>query len=364
MSKGSILVIDDESEIREGLELLLKTEGYQVSSAGTGQMGLTCLEERPFDLLLLDVSLPDRNGIDMLKEIHRQDPHLPILLITAYGSIEMARAAFKSGAMDYITKPFQFEEVHARVATHLQIHRLQRELQIHNEQLEETVRYRTHEVEESRLEILRRLAIAAEYRDDNTGEHAQRVGRTAALLAQELQLPDSQTKMIRLAAPLHDVGKIGIPDAVLLKKGKLTAAEFEVIKKHVLIGAEILSGSQSPILQMAESIALHHHERWDGTGYSSGLADERIPLAARIVTVSDVFDALTHERPYKRAWPVQDALLEMRAKRGRQFDPAIIAALHKVVSNSRLIDDRSDCQVVEQYGEDPRRTAPVVLAGC
>ena len=350
---SDIMVVDDEPANLALMEGMLRQEGYTVRSFPRGRMALAAAAKQPPDLVLLDINMPEMDGFETCRRLKFNDKlmAIPVIFLSALGEAENKVKAFRCGGMDYITKPFQFEEMHARVATHLQIHHLQRELQIHNEQLEVTVRSRTHEVEESRLEILRRLAIAAEYRDDNTGEHAQRVGRIAALLAQELQLPDSQTKMIRLAAPLHDVGKIGVPDAVLLKRGKLTAGEFEVIKKHVLIGAEILSGSRSPILQMAKSIALYHHERWDGTGYSLGLAAERIPLEARIVTVSDVFDALTHERPYKRAWPVQEALLEMRAQGGRQFDPAIIAALHKVVSSGRLIDDRSNCQVVAQYGE-------------
>jgi HD-GYP domain-containing protein (c-di-GMP phosphodiesterase class II) len=185
---------------------------------------------------------------------------------------------------------------------------------------------RTRDLEQARLEILDRLAIAAEYRDDATQEHAWRLGRTSALLALGLGLPDREVELIRRAAPLHDIGKIGIPDAILLKPGRLTYEEFEQIKTHTTIGAEILSGSRSQLLGMAERIALTHHERWDGRGYPRGLAGEQIPLPGRIVAVADVFDALTHERPYKPAWSLQEAVAEIPSQAGGQFDPDVVGA--------------------------------------
>jgi putative two-component system response regulator len=178
-------------------------------------------------------------------------------------------------------------------------------------------------LEESRIEVLNRLAIAAEYRDDNTGEHTQRVGRGVAQIAAGLGLSDKEVSQIRLASPLHDIGKIGIPDSILLKPGKLTPEEWEVMKTHATIGANILSGSQSPLLQMAEEIALTHHERWDGTGYFD-MKSEEIPLSGRIVTIVDVYDALTHGRPYKMAWSVDKALDEIKKQIGKQFDPQVV----------------------------------------
>jgi cyclic di-GMP phosphodiesterase len=198
------------------------------------------------------------------------------------------------------------------------------------------VAQRTRDLEQARLEILNRLALAAEYRDDDTQEHAWRIGRTCALLALAVGLPEGEAELIRRAAPLHDIGKIGIPDAILLKPGRLSGAEFGVIKTHTTIGAEILSGSRSPLLVLAERIARTHHERWDGRGYPRGLAGEQIPLAGRIVAVADVFDALTHQRPYKEAWPVQQAVSEVLAQAGAQFDPRLVDAFSRLDHSTLL----------------------------
>jgi putative two-component system response regulator len=351
-SEGSgIMVVDDQPANLKLMEDMLRRQGYAVRSFPRGRLALAAAAEEPPDLILLDIDMPEMNGFEVCKRLKSDNKlaSIPVIFLSALNEAEDKVHAFRCGGLDYITKPFRFEEVQARVATHLHIHHLRRSLQVHNDQLEEAVRRRTREIEESRLEILCRLAIAAEYRDDTTGKHTERVGRTAAMLAQELQMPDLQVRMIRLAAPLHDVGKIGVPDRILLKKGKLSAGEFEVVKKHVQIGAKILSGSQSPLLQMAETIALYHHECWDGTGYSAGLAAERIPLPARVVAVADIFDALTHARCYKRAWPVDEAMREIWSQRGRRLDAMIVGALHKLVSSGRLpVDDRGDCQIVKQ----------------
>ena len=201
---------------------------------------------------------------------------------------------------------------------------------LRTEILEHRVKARTADLEEAQLEILERLALAAEFRDDETGQHTQRVGRTAAILARALDLPSEQIKLIQGGAPLHDMGKLGIPDEILRKPGKLTVEEFEVMKTHTTIGAQILSGSRFPILQMAEEIALTHHERWDGTGYA-GLAGERIPLSGRIVALADVFDALTNDRVYRKAMPLEEALAEIELQRGRHFDPEMVDAFLQII---------------------------------
>jgi putative two-component system response regulator len=217
-----------------------------------------------------------------------------------------------------------------RIGTLLETRFLYLQIQSQNQMLEAKVRERTRELEAAQIEIIERLAKAAEFRDDNTGQHTERVGQMAALLAKQIGLPDSQVSLIRRAAPLHDVGKIGIPDTILLKLGKLTDDEFALVKTHTTIGARILSGSRFPILRLAEEIAFNHHERWDGDGYV-GVSRDAIPLAGRIVTVADVFDALTQKRPYKAAWPVGDAVGEIDRQRGRQFDPALVDAFLRVV---------------------------------
>ena len=218
----------------------------------------------------------------------------------------------------------------------LDIRSLTLELKTKNATLEDRVRERTRELEESHIETFERLALAAEYRDDDTGQHTRRVGRMAALLGQELGLPADDVQLLERAAGLHDVGKIGVPDAILLAPRKLTVEEFEVVKTHTVIGAKILSGSASPLMRMAEEIAWSHHERWDGRGYAGAFAEE-IPLMGRITTVADVFDALTHERPYKDAWPLERAVEEIAGQRGQQFDPESTDAFVRSRSTSRSL---------------------------
>jgi putative two-component system response regulator len=212
-------------------------------------------------------------------------------------------------------------------------------LQNQNEGLEVKVRERTRDLEAAQIEILQRLSLAAEFRDDDTGQHTQRVGRTSTLMAQALGLPDDLVELVRLAAPLHDVGKIGIPDAILLKPSGLAPDEFRVMTTHTSIGGQLLSGSEAPCLRLAEEIALSHHECWNGAGYPLGRRREEIPLAGRIVSVADVYDALTHRRPYKKAWPPQDAAAEIERLGRSKFDPQVVAAFLHLLRDRLLPDD-------------------------
>jgi putative two-component system response regulator len=249
---------------------------------------------------------------------------VPVLVLTADATDSTKRRALAAGARDFLTKPLDRIELLLRVRNLLQVKQLQDRLRQHNARLEYEVAERTRDLDHARLEMLQRLALAAEYRDDQTQEHAWRIGRICALLGLGLGIPDTEIELVARAAPLHDLGKIGIPDAILLKPGRLTDYEFSIIKTHTTIGAEILAGSRSPVLRLAERISLMHHERWDGRGYPAGVHGADIPLVARIVSVADVFDALTHERPYKGAWPVADAVGEIIVQAGRQFDPAVV----------------------------------------
>jgi putative two-component system response regulator len=284
--------------------------------------------EAPPDLLLLDLHMPGADGFEVMRRLEPllEGTWLPILVLTADTTSEAKQRALSAGARDFLSKPLERTEVLLRIENLLETRMLHLELQEQNASLEERVRLRTHELEEARLEILERLALAAEYRDDTTGEHAQRVGRTAALLFRALGRSDEEVQLIRQAATLHDVGKIGIPDAILLKPGRLSPEEYEAMKGHVEVSGRILAGSRSPLLRMSEEIALSHHERWDGRGYLGGLQGESIPLSGRAVAIADVFDALTHERPYKPAWPLDPAVAEIRDQSGRQFDSRMVDA--------------------------------------
>jgi putative two-component system response regulator len=255
---------------------------------------------------------------------------LPILVLTADITPETKRRALTEGALDFLTKPFDAMEVLLRIKNLLQTRFLHLQMQGQNQLLDQKVRERTAELEATQLEILDRLALAAEYRDDDTGEHTKRVGETAAQIARELGWSEAEVELIRRAAPLHDLGKISISDSILLKPGKLTSEEFEQMKMHTTFGAKMLSGGRFPLLRLAEQIALTHHERWNGTGYM-GLQAETIPIAGRIVAVADVFDALTSERPYKRAWPIADAIAEIEKQSGKQFDPCVVDAFLKMI---------------------------------
>jgi len=329
-----ILVVDDEAPNVLLLKRALEQQGYQ-NVRTTSDLAETIVEFQP-DLVLLDLLMPHIDGFGVLEQIHRLIPagnYLPILVLTADATPETKRRALAAGASDFLTKPLDLGEVILRIRNMLQTRRLHVELQGQRQLLEERVRTRTRELEEAHIETFERLALAAEYRDDDTGQHTRRVGHTARLVASVMGLDDDDVALIGRAAGLHDVGKIGVPDSILLKPGKLEPEEFEVVKTHTMIGAKILSGSRSPLLRLAEQIALTHHERWDGSGYA-GLTRENIPLAGRIATVADVFDALTHVRPYKGAWPLERALEEVADQRGRQFDPAVVDAFLAVVAEA------------------------------
>ncbi len=323
-----ILLVDDEKSSLLLLQRILERAGYRaVTSRAHPARALAAFVERRPDLVVLDLHMPEIDGFELMDKLGSATEHgirLPFLVVTADITDEAKRRALSMGARDFLTKPIDHTELLLRVHNLLQIQHLQMELYRRAESLELRVAERTRDLEEARLEMLDHLALAGEYRDDETQEHAWRIGRTAGLLALECECSVDEVALIGRAAPLHDIGKIGIPDSILLKPGRLTEHEFEIMKRHTTIGAEMLGGSRSLLLQLAERIALTHHERWDGGGYPAGLAGEEIPMAGRIVAVADVFDALTHERPYKAAWSIEDAVREIVNQRGKQFDPAVV----------------------------------------
>jgi putative two-component system response regulator len=333
-----ILIVDDQSSNVLLLEGILQEEDYTAYRGITdSRQALPVYLEYQPDLILLDLQMPYLDGFEVMNQLRAHVPpgaFLPILVLTADITPEAKRHALAEGATDFLTKPFDQTEVVLRIKNLLRTRVLHLQLQDQNQLLEQKVRERTTELEETQIEILERLALAAEYRDDYTGEHTKRVGQMSAQIAQALGLSEPEVELIRRASPLHDVGKIAIPDSILLKRGKLTPDEFEIMKGHTTLGAKMLSGGRFPLLQSAEEIALTHHERWDGTGYS-GLKGESIPITGRIVTVADVFDALTSARPYKEAWPRAEAIEEIQRQSGQQFDTRVVEAFLKVVNNSQ-----------------------------
>jgi cyclic di-GMP phosphodiesterase len=325
-----IVAVDDEESNLLLLQRILERAGYtdvHVTTEPSRVPGMF-VELRP-DLVLLDLHMPVMDGfelMDRLAPLTGDGNDVPFLVLTADATDETKRRALSAGARDFLTKPLDQIELLLRVRNLLHAKQLHDRLREHNAELEHKVAERTRDLDQARVEVLERLALAAEYRDDDTQEHAWRIGRISALMAAKLGLPDPDVELIARAALLHDIGKIGIPDVILLKPGRLTDEEFEFIKTHTRIGAEILARSRSPLLRLAERVALAHHERWDGLGYPSGLHGEMIPVAGRIVAVADVFDALTHARPYKPAWPVDDAVGEIVSQAGRQFEPGVVGA--------------------------------------
>lgn len=339
-----ILVIDDVEANATFVERMLEWAGYEnVKCVLDPQQAVDFFKTFEPDLVLLDLHMPQVDGYDLLKAFQEVLPpggYVPILVFTADVTPEARRRALSLGASDFLTKPGNATEIVLRVKNFLQTRFLHRCTLEENYALEAKVQERTRLLEEAQLEVLERLAIAAEFRDDETGEHATRVGDISARIAEELGWTLQQVETIRRAAPLHDIGKIGVPDAILQKPSKLTMDEMELMKLHTDIGARILRGSKSPLLQMATSIAHTHHERWDGSGYGQGLQGEEIPIAGRIVAVADVYDALIHERPYKDAWTLAKAVEEMHAQAGRQFDPQVIDAFLRVVAEDVKEEER------------------------
>ena len=331
-----ILVVDDEQGNVETLSRILSRAGFTHVESTTDPREVTKLyvEQRP-DLILLDLHMPHLDGLDVMDELNEiaEASYLPILILSGDLTPDARRDALSRGAKDFVGKPFQQDELLLRIKTLLETRFLYIQIQSQNQLLEAKVRERTRALEEAQVEILERLAVAAEFRDDNTGQHTQRVGQMSALVARQLGLPDSQVALIRRGAELHDVGKIGVPDAILMKMGKLTTEEFEIVKTHTTIGARILSGGKFPLLRLSEEIAFTHHERWDGSGYA-GIRGTDIALAGRIVAVADVFDALTQQRPYKPAWPVAEAIAEIDRQRARQFDPDVVDAFLRIVEQT------------------------------
>jgi putative two-component system response regulator len=314
---------------------MLNRAGYRsVATLSDGTHLEQQLEDEAPDLIILDLHLPKRDGFALLEVLQSRivDEHLPVLVLTGDITLDSRHRALALGARDFLTKPFDATELTLRVRNQLETRLLYQDVRKQNRALLEAIHGRTQQLEQSRIEMIERLAVAAEYRDDDTGRHTARVSEMSTRLAEVLGLPDEQLRLMRRAAGLHDVGKIGIPDALLLKPAKLTPEEVRIMQTHTTIGAHILGGSDDPLLKLAEAIALSHHERWDGQGYPQGLQGDAIPLPGRIVAVADTFDALTNDRPYRKAFDLQNSLAEIVRHRGTQFDARIVDALLQILA--------------------------------
>lgn len=322
-----VLIVDDNPVNIKLLEMILEVEGFtNFHSTTDPRQVLELQQQQQFDIILLDIQMPHMDGFEVMEQLRsvEQGDYLPILVLTAQQDMETRLRALESGAKDFVTKPFDRGEVLNRIYNILEVRFLYNERLRQAEVLEAKVEERTRQLEVSRLELISRLGRAGEYRDNETGMHVIRMSKSCHCLALKAGLDARLAKLILQASPMHDVGKIGIADNILLKAGKLDPAEWEVMKTHAEIGADIIGEHDDEMMKIARSIAVSHHEKWDGTGYPHGLKGQDIPIEGRIASICDVFDALTSHRPYKKAWPVDEAIKFIKDNAGSQFDPELV----------------------------------------
>jgi len=319
-----VLVIDDEASVQQLLSRWLQDAGYTCARASSAAEGWAYLQEHTVQVVTLDIRMPGASGLDLLDQIKNLFPDISVLMLTAEGDTTKAIRALTKGAYGYLIKPVEREEFLIPIRNGIERRRLVIENREYTLRLQEHVRNQTQTIRRAHEETIHRLMSASSFRDNETGAHIRRTGLLSETLAKASGWDTLQADQMRLAAPMHDVGKIGIPDSILQKPGKLTAEEFEVMKTHTLLGAEILAGSESAVLQMAQAIARSHHERWDGRGYPAGLAGLAIPECARIVTIVDVYDALSHDRIYRPAFSEAEVLSMMLEGSGSHFDPRLL----------------------------------------
>ena len=333
-----LLVVDDEEPVRRAITRILERRGFDCTEAADVEMAREALRNGSFELVLSDMNMPGQSGLDLVKSVVVEYPDTATVMCTGLDDADLARTAIEIGAYGYIVKPFEPNEIVIAVMNALRRRELELENRQHRENLESMVRARTaelwaaiseleqaqKEIRVSREETIERLSIAAEFRDSETAAHVRRMSLYCSMLAERLGEDGGRCEELRLASQMHDVGKIGIPDEILTKPGPLTSEEWAVMKTHATIGYRILSNSGSELLNQAAVIALTHHERMDGTGYPRGLVEDEIPFEGRIAAVADVFDAMTTNRIYRKAFPLNEALETMREKRGDHFDPRVL----------------------------------------
>lgn len=330
--RETLLIVDDSPDNLLVLSEILKPF-YKIKVANNGIKALNMIASGDIpDMILLDIMMPDISGYEICQKL-KNDPFtrtIPIIFVTALSDDSNEEEGLRLGAVDYITKPFNSSIVIARVNTHIALLRHQRDL-------EEKLQERTEEIVLTRMEVIRQLGRAAEFKDNETGTHVMRVSEYAKIIAKKIGLDDTRVDLIYLVSSLHDLGKIGVPDAILQKKGTLSAEEFDIVRLHATQGAEIIGNQHSPLLQMARIVSLTHHEKFDGTGYPYGIKGYNIPLAGRIVAVADVFDALTSKRPYKEAWSIERAVKYMNEQKGIHFDGELVDAFLSEMEHIEMI---------------------------
>jgi putative two-component system response regulator len=332
-----VLIVDDEASVRDLLARWLADAGFVCRTAASAEAAMQVLERESVALMTLDINLPGTTGIELLPRIKQAYIGTEVIMLTGLSDTQTAIKALSAGASGYLIKPVSSEELLFQTRRSLEHRRLVIDNRNYTIDLEHRVLRQTAEIRLAHEETIHRLVMAAALRDEETGAHIRRVGLYAELLAQGLGHSEHTCEQIRLAAPMHDVGKIGIPDAILRKPGKLTPEEYQVMKQHTLIGAEVLQGSRTPVLTMARDIALNHHERWDGCGYPHGKREDEIPETARIVSIVDVYDALTHDRVYRPALSQEVALELLEQGLGTQFDPVLLRVFMSLTSEMQRI---------------------------
>lgn len=342
-SNERILIVDDEPANLKLLDKMLSSQGYETRVLVSDPREVIGLYQsaRP-DLILLDINMPHLDGYQVMEQLKElNDPLLPpIVILTAQHGKDYLLRALAAGARDFVAKPFDRNELLMRVRNLLDAQLAHKLLHDQKTVLENMVQVRTDELKRSRLQVVQRLGMAAEYRDEETGNHILRMSHISALLARSIGWSEADSELLLHASPMHDIGKIGIPDAILLKPGKFEPAEWEIMKTHATIGGALLDGDDSDLMRMAREIALTHHEKWDGSGYPEGLAGEAIPQAGRIAALADVFDALTSERPYKKAWKVEDTVELIKENSGKHFDPQLVEVFLQELPEILLIRER------------------------
>jgi putative two-component system response regulator len=351
-ARPAILIVDDEPLVRDVLSRWLSAEGFVCRAAADGASAWQSLQQQPADLVTCDINMPGISGVELLRQIKGDDPDSAVLMLTGCGETDTAIRALTMGACGYLLKPVKREELVFQVQQGLERSSLRRERRRYTEELERQVREQTQTIRAAHEETIHRLVTASSFRDEETGAHIRRTGLLSEALARAAGWSLADCDRIRMAAPMHDVGKIGIPDAILHKPGRLTPEEYAIMRKHATIGAQMLEGSSSPILQFACEIAQHHHERWNGGGYPNGLRGEAIPESARILAIVDVYDAITHDRVYRRALPETEVLRILREGSGSHFDPNLLALFLSILEEVRQIAH-------ENPDEPPAAISPV-----